>query len=147
MILQYVSNTGIQDFNWVFQHALHNCMLKATLLCSIKKQTVFLFFQNFALNCVYWLGKFFFLLGFIMSKNPKGLWLNLLIKTLVCNLSCFFDIINPGGKRIYRLNKLSYLTPSLVESSSTSTHLTDLTFSCYNIYWVSNCKSLTYHII
>ena len=39
---------------------------------------------------IYWLGRFSFLLGFIMPKEPKGLWFHLLIKSLVCNLSRFF---------------------------------------------------------
>ena len=55
---------------------------------------------------IYWLGRYSFFLGFIMSKNPKGLWFSILIKISVCNLSRlkvwfifgFFDIIKPRRK-------------------------------------------------
>jgi len=45
-----------------------------------------------------WLVRYSLLLGFIMSKNPKGLWFYILIESSVCNLSCFFDMIKPRRK-------------------------------------------------
>ena len=44
---------------------------------------------------IYWLSGYSFPLGFIMSKNPKGLWFYILIKSSVRNLLHFFDITNP----------------------------------------------------
>ena len=38
---------------------------------------------------IYWLFRFSFLMGCIMSKNPKGSWFHLLIKSSVHNLSRF----------------------------------------------------------
>ena len=34
-------------------------------------------------------------------KNPKSVGFYILIKSSVCNLSRFFDIINPAGKSTY----------------------------------------------
>ena len=47
---------------------------------------------------IYWLSRYSFHLGFIMSKNPKGLWYYILIKSSVSNLSLFFDMIKPKRK-------------------------------------------------
>ena len=47
---------------------------------------------------IYWIGRYSFLLVFSMSKNPKGLWFYILIKSSVLNLSQFFDIIKPRRK-------------------------------------------------
>ena len=47
---------------------------------------------------IYWLCRFCFLLGFIMSKKPKGF---VVLSSHTCserNLSCFFDIIKPRMK-------------------------------------------------
>ena len=45
-----------------------------------------------------------FLLGFIMWKNPQGLWFYILFQSSECNPQVF-----PEGKSIYRVNKLKFI--------------------------------------
>jgi len=76
---------------------------------------------------IYWLGRYSSLLGFIMSKNPKGLWLYILIESSVCNLSCFFDMIKPRRKECLQ---------------SQYTSLSDPIFRSHKVYWFAYFDSL-----
>ena len=53
-----------------------------------------------------WLGRYYFLLGFNMAKNPKDLWFYILIESSVRNLSHFFDIIKPRRKEYLPTQKI-----------------------------------------
>ena len=56
------------------------------------------------------------LLGFIMSKNPSGLWFYILIKVQNATSLVFFDIKNPAGWSIYRVKNPSLQIRILVQS-------------------------------
>ena len=50
---------------------------------------------------IHWIGRYSFLMGFIMSKNIRGCILNFRLEYKIINFLVFFDIFNkkPEGKR------------------------------------------------
>ena len=47
---------------------------------------------------IYWIGRYFSLLSFILSKQTKVFWFFILIKSSINNLSRFLDVIKPKRK-------------------------------------------------
>ena len=68
---------------------------------------------------VYRLSRYSLLLGFIMSKNPKGLWFYVLIESSVCYSSRFFEEYFPSQSIILSdpVFSLQTLFPSAVRIS------------------------------
>ena len=82
---------------WTDFTCLHNISVRNEI-STISFLYILALLKTGSSKIIYWLFRFSCLMGFIMSKNPKGLWFHLLIKSSVRNLSRCFDIIKPRRK-------------------------------------------------
>ena len=114
---------GKKNFNWLvlfcsgrtLKHRCDRSLLHRTLhTCKLMTGSD---------KIMYWLDRYSFLLGFIMSKNSKCFWIYILIKSSVRNFSQFYFWLHKTQKERVSTESINYLIRLVFRTNSGKLHL------------------------